>query len=163
MARRLRCPPEPRPASSAQGRPSKRQAPVRARAANCIFFESSFITRSTGRRPALARRPPQGPTANCSFDLRLGRVCRCASHAPDPCQLLRRDGLSRTPSAAGSAGPGSMDQLPRSRSGTVRAIGNCHIFPPRTPTSSLESTRGPKSLPDDEAMAPCLDPIAGRA
>ncbi len=45
--------PETRPASSAQGRPSKRQASVRAWA------------------------------AACSFDLRLGRVCRCASSAPD--------------------------------------------------------------------------------
>jgi hypothetical protein len=26
-----------------------------------FFLESSFITHSTGRRPALARRPPQGP------------------------------------------------------------------------------------------------------
>ncbi len=26
-----------------------------------LFFEGSFITHSTERRPALARRPPQGP------------------------------------------------------------------------------------------------------
>ena len=55
MGRWLRCPPEPRPASSAQGRPSKRQASVLVWA------------------------------ATCSFDRRLGRVCRCTSRRMSMC------------------------------------------------------------------------------
>ena len=59
MGRWLRCPPEPRPASAAQGRPSKRQAPLRV-------------------EPERGHWQP--PAGTGSFDLRLGRVCRCASH-----------------------------------------------------------------------------------
>ena len=58
----LRCPPEPRPASSAQGRPF-------------IVIEAT-----TCRQASVL-----GWVATCSFDRRLGRVCRCASRRMSMC------------------------------------------------------------------------------
>ena len=92
----LRCPPEPRPASSAQGRPSKRQASVRARA------------------------------ATCSFDLRLGRVCRCASRRMSACASQRK------PSAA-------------EKSHMLRVVSGRHAA--RPPSASIWTSRCPIDAP----------------
>ncbi len=39
------------------------------------FLQSSFITHSTGRRPALARRPPQDPRRTAAFRHRTHADC----------------------------------------------------------------------------------------